>query len=358
MFLGNPQELWDRPFRQHMSADARYLLLAMVINGASSGLSSLKGSYTRLARVFDAPIAPAELENKFKAAFREVEGSALGMIGKIVHFTNPGLRDYLQGVVKVDNLLPLIIPVVDSSSEFRECLSLCRNIKRTGSSGGDLGVWLKAFDRVVSRSAFGTHERLEVAIDLFDTFRHDMFLPGILAAVDNFVEYGLEFTDVTAACSLLERTTATLLPTHVEDHVRQAVSDRTAAMIHDCADALNLEDLQSLDSALFEYGIDSEVAAEAIHAGLAAFAKSVGNEVSDIDTFEGLDEFVETLTSFMRKRSYPDHSVRQSIERRREYLLEWGSHDPDSEYTGGGGDSHSAMRTSDDQIRSMFAGLQ
>jgi hypothetical protein len=104
--LANPQEIWDRPYRQHMTSEARIMMLALFVNGRSAALGALKASYVRMSRAFGIDLHPADVEASFRSTFRELEGSVLGLVMQVVIFTNPGLRDYLQGIVADDQLLP------------------------------------------------------------------------------------------------------------------------------------------------------------------------------------------------------------------------------------------------------------
>ncbi|WP_156843063.1 nSTAND3 domain-containing NTPase [Novosphingobium aquimarinum] len=353
--LDNPHELWDRPYRQHMSEDARTVLLAMAINGAFVGITLLKDSFVRVATALGNTLRTSEIEARFRAAYQEIEGSALSLLNSLVHFTNPGLRDYLRGVIRSDRLMPLIVPCIETANELGECFEIFR--VHRGDWEGSTTVWTAALDRVRDGGRVQRLAYLELALDLCDEFRDQGLIDRMLTALMGIEQEGVDEAEVREICSLLERSAMTLLPTEVEARVRSVATEAAATMLEEKAMCLPLEDIESMDEALFTYGNDQERAATAVQSAMWTFTRSVDCDLEAITTLDDLDEFEGSLLALLEKRGFSSDTVKRDIRWRREALEEnEPRHDPEEGYRGGGVTSHRNM--SDAEIRSMFNGLK
>jgi hypothetical protein len=356
--LTNPELLWERPFRQHMSGDARILLIAMAVNGGFVGMADLKASFVRVSRALGPPVLPSESEARFRSAYREIEGSALGLINGLVHFTNPGLRDYLQGVIQADRLLPLVVPSIETPKELAECIAIFRTQRsQPGVSNGPLAPWIAALDRVRDSGLTERFAYLELALDLCDEFRDDGLVERMLAAVAEIEAAGVDLDDVRKICSLLERSAMTMLPMDIETRVRSVATEAAAALLEGSAAFLPFEDIESLDEALFSYGNDEKRAVVAVHSAMSTIASGVDGELDAIETLDALDEFEKSLLTLMEKRDFPSERIRRDIRWRREALEERGPREnPGERYHSS--DITPERRMNDADIRSMFSGLR
>jgi hypothetical protein len=115
--LENPQELWETPYRNHVSAEARALMLALFFNDENPSIAALERAFGRMAKVMELPFGAPDTPVKFRSALREIEGSVLAIQERRVTFANPGIRDFLQRAVDEDKFLPF---AVDAVTEFAE----------------------------------------------------------------------------------------------------------------------------------------------------------------------------------------------------------------------------------------------
>ena len=198
---------------------------------------------------------------------------------------------------------------------------------------------------------------LELALDLCDEFRDQGLIDRMLTALMGIEQEGVDEAEVREICSLLERSAVTLLPTEVEARVRSVATEAAATMLEKKAMCLPLEDIESMDEALFTYGNDQERAATAVQSAMWTFTRSVDCDLEAITTLEDLDEFERSLLALLEKRGFSSDTVKRDIRWRREALEEnEPRHDPEEGYRGGGVTSHRNM--SDAEIRSMFNGLK
>lgn len=354
--LGNPELLWERPYRQHMRDEGRMLMLALAINGTAARPLALKHSFARVSRALGKEIHPADVEASFRSAFKALDGSAIGLFHDLAIFANPGLRDFLQTVLLSDRLIPLLLPQIETAAELRELWAIFLSGK---PSAGDKHLlaeaWTTALDRVDAAGFADRYDYLTFAVDLASELDHKPLLDrverGIIAIEENVVTED----EVSEICALLEKSYFCSLPYDLETRFQAAVTNAAANLMTEQSIFLSFEDVQSLDASLHEYGSDEQVAMAASHEAMSALAKNVDSEVSNIETVEELDEFEDSLMTFMRKRNFPTATVAWDINYRRERLANEGRMERRQSYSGGVPFGDKSMSNS--EIRSMFRGL-
>ena len=78
--LANPNELWERPYRDHISADGKSLMHALLLYDGMVPLQALRTSFGRVAKAFGQAIPEAQLQSRFAAALKQLEGSVLVIV--------------------------------------------------------------------------------------------------------------------------------------------------------------------------------------------------------------------------------------------------------------------------------------
>ena len=121
--LENPHELWEKPYRNHISEEARALMLALFFNENSPAIPALERAFGRMSRAMGLPFASADLPVKFRSALKEIEGSVLAIQNREVRFSNPGVRDFLQRAVEEDQFLPVAVGAVTEFTEVNQAWS-------------------------------------------------------------------------------------------------------------------------------------------------------------------------------------------------------------------------------------------
>ncbi len=355
--LANPELLWERPYRQHISPEGRMMMLALFLNGRGVGVAALKASYVRVARAVGAELHPSEVESSFRSTFRVLEGSVLGLSLGIVSFTNPGLRDFLQSVVTGDQLVPILLKEVETPREIGELWAVFLATKPSDAEKAQLAdAWTAALDRMHEGGHADLYDYIELVSEICAALEYQPLEERLEQSLDDFEQSSFTASDVSTACGLLERSWGTTLRWQLERRFRDVTSEAAAQLLINSADELSFEDVQSLDEALHTYGNNAARALEASHEAMASIERYVDQEIREIKTVEDLDEYEETLVEFLKKRSFDVGKVVYDIQYRREQLVEEGRLENHSTYRGGGS-AAPEMDMSSSDIRSMFRGL-
>lgn len=350
--LQNPEVLWEAPYRQHITSEGRMLMIALFLNGRGTSVERLKHSFIRVARAHGTEFHPGEIEATFRSTYKALEGSVLSLSGDSVSFTNPGLRDFLQSVIRSDKLAPVLLPVLETFAELSELWAVQQSSHETGSP--DVGIWVKALERLDGTKAADVYDYLGLAINIHHAFDNQASESCLDIAIDRLEHLDLDYSDVGLACSLIELGFDTTLPFELEEKIKTYTTDMTANLLVKYGYSLNFDELQMLDNALHDYGNDQSRARNASQEALKDFISNIDGEIEQIEIIEVLDEFEESLMSLMSKRGVPTSEACYHIQCRRERLA-----DNNAERGSYRVRSNRTLNTevSDDDIRSMFSGL-
>lgn len=355
--LDNPQELWERPYRQHLTDEARALLLAVLFNTRDVALTVLQESFGRMARALELRIARADQQALFRHALRETEGSIIAISQRSVTFANPGVRDFLQATVIADDVLPPVIEQVATYDELRQCWTIWNGeANATHRTESDQRRWIEALDRLLAGTSGTVLKRLEMAIDIYDAFESEPALERVRSVREALSDSDLDTDDVRAICYALENAQMSLLPLADLDANHAIVTAKAAALLEDLSYALPLDEVDALDDALHRYGSDPIIAARASQTGIAGFIKELEQHLDDIGSVSDLDSFETDLSRVMLRRGLVDATVKRDVQSRRERLQEAEDENDDDNYTRSKPAATESEMTSA-QIRSMFSSL-
>jgi Restriction endonuclease len=355
--LKNPHELWERPYRTHISDEGRALMLALLFNRRSVPLPELEHSFARMVRTLELGIAKADLHARFRIALREIEGSFVAIADRSARFSNPGVRDFLQKIVVIDEMLPSVIGEIQTCAELRQCWTIWSsaeaNPKRTSLPER---LWTDALNRMILADRDQAWAMLEMAIEVYDFFQTDTALERVRAARDIFAAGDFSSSETGEARHALESATMNLLPLDEMDAVRQLVTKKAGELLATFGYALPLDEIEALDNALHTYGSDTNFAERASLAGLAGFAEQIDDHLEDIGSVEDLEGFVEELDRLMKRRNFEHTRLTQRIAAKRSSLYrDEDSHARERYESTPGAPTFPDMTT--DQIRSMFKGI-
>jgi len=355
--LENPQHLWEKPYRSHISDEGRALMLALFFNDPVASLQSLEPAFMRMVEAMGFPIPEGDRPVKFRAALRELEGSVLAIQARSVRFSSPGVRDFLLRAVTDDQTLSVAIKAVQELAEIRQCWTVFSTQDPTPAKGHpETQNWVAAASRLVSHGNASSLQMLEILIDMYDQLQNDSIFNLINHVVDSLGSGGIDGTEAERCASILERLASSGLPYDELSDATRVVTAAAAQMLADYGDSLNFDEITSVGNKLYTYGSDKDLAVEAIADGMKAYVANIDPVLSEIHSIDELDEFEHELRRFMEEYGIFNTSAASDFRYRRESLLE--RDDNDDEGYGRSVSLAPSHQVSDDQIRSMFRGLR
>jgi adenylate kinase family enzyme len=357
--LNNPDELWEQPYRDHISADGRALMLALLLRPLSTSLEQLRASFAMVSLAVGEPIPRAQRQSRFAKALKELEGSVLQIFNQWVSFANPGVRDFLQVIVVNDDLLPSLVEHVTELAELQQCWTMFidRQPKPTPLQS-DAPRWIEALDRVTVTNTSDEFILFELALDMHHHFGHDEFVRVAREMGDNFRETGLGGSNVRAAIYSLEMISLRTFSSEVTAEFHSMLTEVTAGILQNAADELPFEDIEALDEALFNFGSDPLLARSAIHQALDRFIPEIDNEMADFASLDELETFETKLRGMITRRGYAGASPDSDLRYKRNRLIEdEDERGPDEGYQPAKHTRREPTDVSDGYIESMFAEL-
>lgn len=358
--LDNPDELWERPYRDHITNDGKALMWAMLLFPNAAGISELRSSFARAATAAGRPVPPAELQSRFASTLKELEGSVLAIVDQHVRFSNPGVRDFLQVVFLKDELWPSLLENAATLREVRQCWTIFSDRKPKPSPvATEAFLWLSALRRIEVEGAADPLRALELVLDLYEHYSDSDFLPVARQLAERVAEEGLDTSDVSDASLMLQNTILSSAPSSDLDFFQSKLTEAVASILINHGSELTFQDLEALDSAIFDYGSDPALAEEAVRIALDNYIPEIDTEMDDFSSTSELDDFESALTDLIQRRGYSGISPDSDLKYKREYLEEKESQHYDSEnYRGGYAGPTPPVGSSDQSIRSMFSDLR
>ncbi|WP_367184980.1 restriction endonuclease [Nitratireductor sp.] len=109
--LDNPDKIWEKPFRQHISEEARIVLYCIYFSKRDGyiergvSIAALKPFFLRAIEAFDISIDGSLRQTLFEDALRELKSSFVLFDAGKVEFINPSVQDFLARQLDDDGLL-------------------------------------------------------------------------------------------------------------------------------------------------------------------------------------------------------------------------------------------------------------
>jgi hypothetical protein len=354
--LDNPLELWERPYRTHMSHEARALMLSLFFNSQRTRLDDLEQTFERMLDATGSAMAATERPAAFRRTLKELEGSVLAIQSRAVRFSNPGIRDFLNRIVEDDRLLLPAVRVLCDYDELKQCWGiLAKSSAAKNIPARLIASWSEAMGRMVVGSSGTALECLELVVESYDATKDPALLEHVVVAIAVVNQSEVDETEVDRCRNMIDQSVLTLLPSEVAEELRAAVSSAVARMLRDCGGLLSLDDVESVAQKLLQYGKDDAEVRGAIRAALVAQIAGIDVELDSIDTLDDLDEFESRMDALLRKHGVIDKRIDSDIESRREKILDGRVHAHRGHY--GSSVPAGSDQRSNDEIRSMFREL-
>ncbi len=354
--LDNPSELWERPYRSHLSADARCLLWAIFFTGLYVGMDLCLQLFKRIAATAGQQIAPADAVARFRTGLKELSGSFVKVGVQEISFANPGIRDFLSKVFIDDHLLPVVVRSVSTLYEFRSAWNFFRtNITLCRSQVDDHDLWIAAMDRIQGHRNTTAIESLRYILEMIE------HLPGLHIkalldkAVSDLISQGIEPRDhYDCLFSLRQLKRLQFRTDDLLNPACESLTNAAANMLANAGEDLAIDDITSIADALeslTEHGLVRSAASDA----LRGFILGIEDKLSDVSSSQELDTFRDDLVSAAETYGVCiDAALMQDIHSRREVLEEREGEEDADPYQQAGLQA-TAGEISDAEIKSMFS---
>jgi hypothetical protein len=353
--LENPRELWEIPYRAHLTHEARALMLAVYFNAAKVELSSLEGTFGRMLDMMGLRVSASDRPHAFRRSLKELEGSVLAIENRRVRFSNPGVRDFLDRVVKDDRLLPLAIKALTDYDELNQCWELIEEGNPATLQNEARLDWIDAVGRLVSGSSGTALNCLKLALDSYAWFSDPDLLMHVVTAAATLEQSTADESELSTCRAALESLVSAGLPSEEEDETRDILTAFTIEAFRDAAWALSLEEVEMAANSLLQYGSKQSEIQPTIHAALDVQMEHVDDMMEGIETLEDLDNFESELVTTLGRYGYKKKSYEYDIERRRERIMEGEIRPRSAGY--GSVQRQASTEATNEEIESMFQGL-
>jgi energy-coupling factor transporter ATP-binding protein EcfA2 len=354
--LDNPHELWEKPYRNHITQEGRALMLALFFNEVRVALPTLEDAFQRMVIAMGLSIGRADIPMRFRAALKELEGSVIAIEDRRVRFANPGVRDFLQRAVIEDKFLPIAL---DAVSEFPEVKSVwdryCLSLHSNSAQKIHSALWDAAIIRLMSRDTGTALDRIELALDIYGRQQSEKCLEFVRACTYDLKNSEIEVGEVTLCKWALEYFSMASLPREDAEEVGQVLSVAVGRLLTEWGHELSFEDINEVANALSEFGTNAAIAAGSHKGALIERVANLESVLLDYGSVADLDDFESKLTSLLIKHRVPLGNVGGQIEGHRKTLIEREQEREDENYEPL--QSMSPRQNETIQIRSMFADL-
>ncbi len=320
--LENPAELWEKPYRAHLSSDARCLMWAIFFSGPYVGTDSCLQMFKRVAASAGYQISPSEAVARFRNGLKELSSSFVSVKEQEISFANPGIRDFLSRVIIDDHLLPAIVQAVSSIYEFRSAWSFFKlHITACKPQFSDEGLWTDAMDRVQNHGSTTAIASLRHVLEMCEHLP-GLQLQSVLNRATNDLEaQGIEGRDhYECLFSLRQLKRLQFQTSDLLDRAREVLTEASANMLSNTGEDLAIDDIASITGALAQLA-DSSVVRNAAADALQGFILGIDDKLADVSSSQELNTFREELVSFARAYGVDiDETLTRDLESRREAL--------------------------------------
>jgi len=268
---------------------------------------------------------------RFRRALKPVEGSMIAIANRRASFCNPGIRDFLGGVILADRLFWPLLSRLSSFAEIDSAWAFYCSVRaQLRGHGGEEAEWLAALQRAHSSGEEFSHIRLislvlQVTAEFEDNDEQLMqFLASLMLQLrampvtptqsfdDMYFRHALEYLNTMSVCQRRR----------IQDV--DAIVETAADYLANEGSSLWLDDIEMLADAIGLYGdrpdLKRNAATSAVQNWITYSLKDV------VDDLKSSEELEETVSGLLKLTESLDiklgvlHSA--AIETKREKLAE------------------------------------
>lgn len=357
--LANPSVLWETPYEQHLSADSQRLLQAMFFCYYNMSIDDLEASFARIcAGSFTYSSQPLE-PGRFRRALKPVEGSMIAISNRRASFSNPGIKDFLTGVILADKLFWPLLSRLSRLAEVDSAWSFYHSQRAQLGDGGEFAAeWLAALKRVYSSDDVSLISLVSLAVQVASEFddNDEELLQFVSDLMPRLRATPVQSSDDTYFRHALEY--RALMSESKRERIQEldAIAETAADLLAKEGAIMSLSDIRMLAEAIDEYGDRPDLSRTSAKASFEEWLSySFEEAVDEASSPEELEDLSSELTKLTESLSMSlGETRRATILTKRKRLEE----DEDSENS----ESYHASRWktpepdfSDVQIRSLFS---
>lgn len=357
--LANPAVLWETPYEQHLSADSQRLLQALFFCHYSMSIDDLEASFARICAGNSSHFSQLIEPGRFRRALKPVEGSMIAISNRRASFSNPGIKDFLTGVILTDRLFWPLLSRFSTFSEIDAAWSFYYPLKaQLGEGSEQAAEWLAALNRANSDGDVSVIRVVSLAMQVASEFddNDEELLQFVSEQMSSLRSSSAQPSDDTYFRHALEHQDWMLKSKRERIQGLDAIAETAAGLLEEHGAALGVSDIRMLANAIGEYGDRPDLSQAAAKASLDDWLRySFEEVVAEANSLEELEEISFELSELTNSLGVDLVETRiAAMETKRRQLRE------DEESRESEGYQTSQWKApepyfSDEQVRSLFS---
>lgn len=333
--LDNPAELWETPYRSHLTEDSRTVMRALFFSGRIVPVEKLFQSFKRLSNA-NVPISDSTAIVRFRQALKPIEGSITSHANGFVYFSNPGLKDFLSSVIIEDHLLTSVVQSAGTFDELDNAWEFYRkNFKECQPHMSDESIWATAIDRLANEKQSSTIRLICLGLAMCSFLKaKEAALRSTEQALQLLKIAGIDASDERFCRQALERFQDLPLKEQTALSSSGLLVQSVADMLSACGNELAIDEIEALASSIETYGEMPNLANTAAGEALSEYLNELTERLEEFSSISELDSFEYDLTKALKRYDVTlDTSARIKILNHREYLEENMTEEQEDVYT-------------------------
>jgi hypothetical protein len=357
--LANPAVLWETPYEQHLSADSQRLLQALFFCHYAMSIDDLEASFARIC-TGSSPHSSQSIEpGRFRRALKPVEGSMIAISNRRASFSNPGIKDFLKGVILTDRLFWPLLSRFSMFAEIDAAWSFYYPLRAQLGEGGEQATeWLAALHRASSDDDVSVIRVVSLALQVASEFddNDEELLQFVSDLMSRLRTAAAQPSDETYFRHALEH--RAWMSESKRERIKEldAIAEMAAGLLEEHGAALGLPDIRILANAIDEYGDRPDLSLTAAKASLDDWLSYSFEEVVDeVSSSEELEEISSELSKLTNSLGMDLGEIRLAAMGTKRRQLEEDDESRESEGYQTSRWKPSEPDFSDEQVRSLFS---
>lgn len=352
--LKDPNLIWDKAFRTHITRRSQHLLIALfLISEYSSEIEDLEEVFAGIHPVLCANFGVLYDPKDFEGALRTVEGSFVAISGTTVRYVNPSVRDYLARYLSDKVLLSVLADGVPTLRSARNLFD--HFMKLPGSTNEGVATFVSRFVRLCERFVtvevwkripgatyrsrmyeLSNSDRIDLLVNWWRLSNAELFIAAAQTIADKGVaalsawEDGRKLPEILAGLRAAEAL-GEPTPTELIDAVQAGVSGLLAT-------DLDPDDITRILAASDDHegSLPPELFAE-IEGAARRMIEELPDSLGHLDSESTLEDWGKTINTLAARFSADPRFVERAhaaLKHRTELLRETEAEDTEASFTG------------------------